>query len=242
MGDLEKMKAGLWLHAICPEIGGALLRTEELVFRLNQLPPSRREEREAIIRQLFGHVGKSVCIHSPFHCDFGAQISVGDHFVGNFNLTILDEAPVTIGDHVFIGPNVGIYTVNHALLPDQRNAGIMRSLPIAIGNNVWIGGHTVVMQGVTIGDNTVIGAGSVVTHDIPAGVVAVGSPCRVLREITEADRVTPLSKKKRAPDRSAFTSLRGAAGDAAIRLLRCGITAQIKNQTNPSDKSFHNEF
>ena len=120
MGDLEKMKAGLWLHAICPEIGGALLRTEELVFRLNQLPPSRREEREAIIRQLFGHVGKSVCIHSPFHCDFGAQISVGDHFVGNFNLTILDEAPVTIGDHVFIGPNVGIYTVNHALLPDQR--------------------------------------------------------------------------------------------------------------------------
>ena len=172
MGDLEKMKAGLWLHAICPEIGGALLRTEELVFRLNQLPPSRREEREAIIRQLFGHVGKSVCIHSPFHCDFGAQISVGDHF--------------------FIGPNVGIYTVNHALLPDQRNAGIMRSLPIAIGNNVWIGGHTVVMQGVTIGDNTVIGAGSVVTHDIPAGVVAVGSPCRVLRKITEADRVTPV--------------------------------------------------
>ena len=169
MGDLEKMKAGLWLHAICPEIGGALLRTEELVFRLNQLPPSRREEREAIIRQLFGHVGKSVCIHSPFHCDFGAQISVGDHFVGNFNLTILDEAPVTIGDH-----------------------GIMRSLPITIGNNVWIGGHTVVMQGVTIGDNTVIGAGSVVTHDIPAGVVAVGSPCRVLRKITEADRVTPV--------------------------------------------------
>ena len=167
MGDLEKMKAGLWLHAICPEIGGALLRTEELVFRLNQLPPSRREEREAIIRQLFGHVGKSVCIHSPFHCDFGAQISVGDHFVGNFNLTILDEAPVTIGDHVFIGPNVGIYTVNHALLPDQRNAGIMRSLPIAIGNNVWIGGHTVVMQGVTIGDNTVIGAGSVVTLALP---------------------------------------------------------------------------
>ena len=142
MGDLEKMKAGLWLHAICPEIGGALLRTEELVFRLNQ--------------------------------------------------PILDEAPVTIGDHVFIGPNVGIYTVNHALLPDQRNAGIMRSLPIAIGNNVWIGGHTVVMQGVTIGDNTVIGAGSVVTHDIPAGVVAVGSPCRVLRKITEADRVTPV--------------------------------------------------
>lgn len=189
MNDLEKMKAGLWLHAICPEIGDALRHAEELVFRFNQLPPSRREEREAIIRQLFGRIGASFTIHSPFHCDFGSQILVGDHFVGNFNLTILDEAPVTIGDHVFIGPNVGIYTVNHALVPDQRNAGIMRSLPVTIGSNVWIGGNTVITQGVTIGDNTVIGAGSVVTRDIPAGVIAVGSPCRVLRAITEADRV-----------------------------------------------------
>ena len=137
-----------------------------------------------------GHVGKSVCIHSPFHCDFGSQISIGDDFTGNFNLTILDEAPVTIGDHVFIGPNVGIYTVTHALLPDQRNAGVMRSLPITIGDNVWIGGNCVVMQGVTIGDGTVIGAGSVVTRDIPAGVIAFGNPCRVIRPVTEDDRIT----------------------------------------------------
>lgn len=169
MDDLEKMKAGLWLHAIRPQIGEALRRAEELVFELNRLAPSRREEREAIIRRLFGRIGRDFTIHSPFHCDFGEQISIGDHFVGNFNLTILDEAPVTIGDHVFIGPNVGLYTVSHALLPDQRNAGIMRSLPITIGNNVWIGSNTVVMQGVTIGNNTVIGAGSVVTRDIPAG-------------------------------------------------------------------------
>ena len=189
MDDLEKMKAWLWLYAITPQIGEALRRTEELVFELNRLPPSRREERETIIRRLFGRIGREFTIHSPFHCDFGEQISVGDHFVGNFNLTILDEAPVTIGDHVFIGPNVGLYTVSHALLPDQRNAGIMRSRPITIGNNVWIGGNTVVMQGVTIGDNAVIGAGSVVTRNIPAGVIAVGSPCRVLREITEADRI-----------------------------------------------------
>ena len=189
MDDLEKMRAGLWLYAVTPQIGNALRQTEELVFELNRLPPSRREEREAIIRRLFGRIGREFTIHSPFHCDFGEQIAVGDHFVGNYNLTILDEAPVTSGDHVFIGPNVGLYTVAHALVPDQRNAGIMRSLPITIGNNVWIGGNTVVMQGVTIGDNTVIGAGSVVTRDIPAGVIAVGSPCRVLREITEADRI-----------------------------------------------------
>ena len=137
-------------------------------------------------------IARSAATRQSDCCAVALRPRSSDHFVGNFNLTILDEAPVTIGDHVFIGPNVGIYTVNHALLPDQRNAGIMRSLPIAIGNNVWIGGHTVVMQGVTIGDNTVIGAGSVVTHDIPAGVVAVGSPCRVLRKITEADRVTPV--------------------------------------------------
>ena len=109
--------------------------------------------------------------------------------MGNFNLTILDEAPVTIGDHVFIGPNVGIYTVNHALLPDQRNAGLMRSLPVTIGSNVWIGGNVVITQGVAIGEGSVVGAGSVVTRDIPAGVVACGNPCRVLRPVTDADRV-----------------------------------------------------
>lgn len=169
MDDLEKMKTGMWLYARKPQIRKALQRCEELVFRFNSLPSSREEERNAIIRQLFGRTGGTFCIHSPFHCDFGSQISIGEDFTGNFNLTILDEAPVTIGNHVFIGPNVGIYTVTHALLPDQRNAGVMRSLPVTIGDNVWIGGNCVVMQGVTIGDGTVIGAGSVVTRDIPAG-------------------------------------------------------------------------
>lgn len=189
MNDYEKMRAGRWLHAVTPEIGEALRTAEELCFRLNQLPPSRREEREAIIRRLFGSVGSDITLHSPFHCDFGKQISVGDRFVGNFHLTILDEAPVRIGSHVYIGPNVGIYTVHHALLADQRNEGIMQSLPITIGDNVWIGGNVVILRGVTIGDGAVIGAGSVVSRDIPPRVVAAGNPCRVLRPITEADRV-----------------------------------------------------
>lgn len=189
MNDYEKMRAGRWLHAVTPRIGEALLRAEELCFRLNQLPPSRREEREAIIRQLFGRVGRNITLHSPFHCDFGEQISVGDHFVGNFNLTILDEAPVTIGSHVYIGPNVGIYTVHHALLAEQRNEGIMQSRPVEIHDNVWIGGNVVILRGVTIGEGAVIGAGSVVTHDIPPRVIAAGNPCRVLRPLTEADRI-----------------------------------------------------
>lgn len=194
MDDLETMKSGRWLHARQPRIREALLRCEELLFRFNALPPSRAEEREALIRELFGRTGPTFCIHSPFHCDFGSQITIGDDFTGNFNLTILDEAPVEIGDHVFIGPNVSLCTVTHALHADQRNAGIMRSLPIRIGNNVWIGAGCVVLQGVTIGDDTVVGAGSVITRDLPAGVVAFGNPCRVIRPLTAADRVTDIAR------------------------------------------------
>lgn len=189
MNDFEKMTSGAWLRAATPQIGAALLRAEEALFRFNALPPGRCEEREEILRGLLGGIGASCRIHSPFRCDFGCNIRIGDHFCGNFNLTILDEAPVRIGDHVYIGPNVGIYTVNHALLPDQRNEGIMRSLPVRIGDNVWIGGGVTILQGVTIGDGAVVGAGSVVTRDIPAGVVAAGNPCRVVRPITENDRI-----------------------------------------------------
>lgn len=189
MDDLELMTAGAWLRATTPQIGEALLRTREEIFRLNALPPSAAAERDAILRRLLGRLGTHYSILSPFYCDFGTQISIGDHFYANFNLTILDEAPVTIGNHVFIGPDVGIYTVRHALLTDQRNAGIMQSLPVTIHDNVWIGGHATLLPGVTIGQGAVIGAGSVVTHDIPPQVVAAGNPCRVLHPITEADRV-----------------------------------------------------
>ena len=192
MAEWQKMLGGEMYAAQHPYFHELLQQTRSKVRAFNDLDPNDLPELDRCIRSILGRTGEKLHVNQPFHCDYGCNILVGDHVFVNFNLTVLDEALVTIGDHVFIGPNVGIYTVNHALLPDQRNAGIMRSLPIAIGNNVWIGGHTVVMQGVTIGDNTVIGAGSVVTRDIPAGVVAVGSPCRVLRKITEADRVTPV--------------------------------------------------
>ena len=189
MNSFEKMTSGRWLYGLLPEITEALRRTEELLFRLNALPPSQRDERQALLRQLLGRTGERLTLHSPFHCDFGSQISVGEDFVGNFGLTILDEAPVTIGDRVFIGPHCGLYTVAHALAPDQRSAGVMRSRPITIGDDVWIGGHTVVLPGVSIGAGTTIGAGSVVTRDIPEGVVAAGNPCRVIRPIGPGDRI-----------------------------------------------------
>jgi len=193
MDNLEIMRSGAWNYGMNPEVSAALEVCAEKCFRLNSLPPSARGERNEIIKDLLGGIEEPFVIHSPFRCDFGSQIHIGRNFIGNFNLVILDEASVTIGDHVFIGPNVSLYTVTHALLPEQRNDGVMRSRPIIIEDNVWICGSVVILPGVTVGVGAVVGAGSVVTHDIPAGMLAAGNPCRVLRPIVETDRVTGIA-------------------------------------------------
>lgn len=153
------------------------------------MKPSMRKERNEIISKLFSSVGKNCWIESPFICDYGYNIVVGDNFYANTNCTILDCAKVTIGDDVLIGPNVSFYTPNHAVDADERKAGYEISLPINIGNKVWIGGSVAILPGVSIGDNSIIGAGSVVTKDIPANVIAVGVPCKVIRQITADDKV-----------------------------------------------------
>ncbi|MCM3634183.1 sugar O-acetyltransferase [Paenibacillus camelliae] len=162
-------------------------RAKDLLFEFNKLKPSERKERNQIIKKLFHTVGENAWIESPFNCDYGYNIKVGDNFYANTNCTILDCAKVTIGNNVLIGPNVSLYTPNHAIDADERKAGYERSLPITIGDNVWIGGSVTIVPGVTIGDNAIIGAGSVVTKDIPAKVIAAGVPCRVMRPITEKD-------------------------------------------------------
>lgn len=189
MDRFEILREGRWLNGFHGDYGKRLHEAEESCFRLNSLPPSAMEERRAIVEGLLGSLGKGWVIHSPFRCDFGFNIHVGKGFVGNFNLTILDEARVTIGDHVFIGPDCGIYTIIHAFDEGQRNEGVMRALPVTIGNGVWIGGHCTILPGVTIGDGAVIGAGSTVTRDIPPRTLAVGTPCRPVRPLTAADRV-----------------------------------------------------
>lgn len=186
---LAQLRSGVWMNGFAPEISEALSRCEELCFRLNSLSPAAKQERRTIEEQLFGKIGKQFILHSPFHCDFGFHIRIGENFVGNFNLTILDEAEVTIGDNVFIGPNCSLCTITHALHADQRNAGIMQAKPITIGNNVWIATNVTLLPGVSIGDGAIIGAGSVVTKDIPANVIAIGNPCKVLRPVCETDRV-----------------------------------------------------
>ena len=133
-------------------------------------------------------MGVGVHIEAPFHCDYGKNIEVGDYFFANYNCAILDVGKVIIGDNVQFAPNVSLYTAGHPIHPDSRNSGYEYGIGITIGDNVWLGGNVVVNPGVHIGNNAVIGSGSVVTKDIPDNVIAVGNPCRVIREITEEDR------------------------------------------------------
>lgn len=161
---------------------------KELVFMFNSLRPMEVDKRNEILKQLIGKTGKTFFIEPPFRCDYGSNIEIGENFYSNYNLTILDCATVTIGNNVLIGPNVGIYTAGHPLHHVKRNEEYEYAVPIRIGNNVWLGANTVINPGVSIGDGTVIGSGSVVTKDIPSGVVAAGNPCRVLREISDSDK------------------------------------------------------
>ena len=160
----------------------------EMTHELNLLSPAQTEERNNLIRKLLGKMKGQATIVSPFFCDYGYNIEVGENFFMNMNCVILDGAKVTFGDNVFVAPSCGFYTAGHPLDKERRNKGLEYAYPITIGHNVWIGAQVCVVPGVTIGDNSVIGAGSVVTKDVPSNVLAAGNPCRVIREITDADR------------------------------------------------------
>ena len=149
----------------------------DITYELNRLRPSQTKERMEILRKLFGKTKGNFTIVSPFFCDYGYNIEIGENFFMNMDCVILDGAKVKFGDNVFVAPQCGFYTAGHPLDVAKRTAGLEYALPITIGNNVWIGAHVSVLPGVSIGDNTVIGAGSVVTKDIPANVLAYGNPC-----------------------------------------------------------------
>ena len=159
-----------------------------LTQKLNTMDRSDFKGISDVIKELFGR-SDGAWVNPPFYCDYGFNIEVGSNFFANYNCTMLDVAKITIGDNCFMASNVAIYTAGHPIHPDSRNSMYEYGIPITIGDNVWIGGNTVICPGVTIGSNCVIGAGSVVTKDIPAGVLAAGVPCRVIREITDDDRM-----------------------------------------------------
>lgn len=189
MTEWEKAAAGLLYDAnYDPELLQARAKAQDLCMDYNQLRSTQKDERIALLRTLLAVCGEDIIIEPPFFVDYGSNMRVGKAFYANHNLVVLDGAPVTFGDHVFIGPNCCFSTAGHPLDPAQRNAGLEYAKPITVGNNVWIGMGVQVLPGVTIGDNVVIGAGSVVTKDIPSGMLAVGVPCRTVREIAEKPR------------------------------------------------------
>ena len=176
------------------ELGKEYARAAELVHQLNSLRLSATKEREAVMKSLFGSMGARCRIISPFHCDYGYNIHIGEKLFANSGLVILDTARVSIGSNVLIGPQVGIYAAYHPLDVSTRTAGFEAARPITICDNGWIGGHVSVLPGVTIGEGSVIGAGSVVTRDIPPGVVAAGNPCRIIRRIETDGTTSPLER------------------------------------------------
>lgn len=188
MTQKERMLAGLPYKAWLDGLSEERMACRRKLHAFNLLPPDEEAQAQRLLLELLGKTGRDPWINAPFHCDYGWNIEVGDNFFANYNLTILDVGKVTIGSNVQFAPNVSIYTAGHPLHPDSRNSGYEYGLPVTIGDNVWIGGNVVLLPGVTVGSNSVIGAGSVVSRDIPEWVVAVGSPCRVVRRITEEDR------------------------------------------------------
>ena len=189
MTEFEKREKGMLFDGnYNKEILEDLNRCKDICFEFNQIKPSRMEKRIEVLKGLFGKVKSIMAVQSPFWCDFGYNIEVGENFYANHGLVILDGAKVSFGDNVFIAPNCGFHTAGHPVDADRRNKGLEFAHPITVGNDVWFGAGVQVLPGVTIGNNVVIGSGSVVTKDIPDNVIAVGNPCKVLRAITEEDK------------------------------------------------------
>ena len=192
LGARERRDAGLWYDANYDEgLAMATLRAKDLVFDYNHTRPSDEAVCARILRELIGSLGEHVTIHSPLYVDYGDNVSIGDWTFINHGAYLMDGAAITIGCHCFIGPALGAYTAQHPLDRGQRSLGLERALPIAIGDDCWIGANVLLMPGVTIGAGCVIAAGSLVTKDVPAGYVAMGAPCRLIRRITDDDKIPP---------------------------------------------------
>jgi maltose O-acetyltransferase len=182
--EREKMLAGELYDPLDPELVAARDRARDLCQELNATREAQQQERRRIVSQLFGAGGESVWLQPPFYCDYGSNIRLGERVFFNFNCIILDVCEVQIGDYTLFGPAVQIYTATHPMNAELRRKQEFAK-PIVIGSDVWVGGGAIICPGVRIGSKTVIGAGSVVTRDIPDGVFAAGNPCRVIREITD---------------------------------------------------------
>ena len=189
MSMKEKMHRGDLYMPDDPEIVSEQVRCLDRLYEYNSTRPTEADKREKLLSEMFAQIGEGCYIEPPLHANFGGRhCHWGKHIYANFNLTMVDDTGIYVGDNTMFGPNVVLATAGHPILPELREKGCQYNVPIHIGKNCWLGAGVIVLPGVTIGDNTVVGAGSVVTKDLPANVVAVGNPCRVLREIGEHDR------------------------------------------------------
>lgn len=188
MTEWEKLQAGQIYNDFDEDLFQRRVAAKKLFRAYNKTDDEETELRNRIMKQLFKSVGKNVWIEPDFKCEFGKNIVIEDDVYINFGCVILDCAEVTIGAHTLIGPNIGIYPVNHAIDALERINGGCYARPVHIGRNVWLGGDVKILSGVSIGDNTIVGAGSIVTKDIPSDVIAAGNPCRVIRKITNEDK------------------------------------------------------
>lgn len=182
--EWQKMLNGEIYEATMPPFIDLLRQTRIKIKHFNEIEPDNVNALDTAIRNILGSCGKNANINQPFRCDYGCNIHAGDNFFANFNLTILDEARVTFGNNVFIGPNVSIYTACHPINPIQRRSGIEWAQPVTIGNDVWIGGGATILPGVTVGDGAVIAAGAVVTRNVEPLTVVAGNPARAIKSIT----------------------------------------------------------
>lgn len=189
MNDLERMISGKVYFANALEVSEKYKYAKDMIRSYNLTTDQEESKRIEIIKKLFGKVGENFHIEPPFRCDYGFNIEVGDNFYANYDCIFLDVCKVKIGNNVFLGPRVSVFTAAHPTASNIRNIGLEFGKEIKIGNNVWIGGNTVINPGVKIGDNTVIGSGSVVTKDIPSDVIAAGNPCKIIRNISSEDNM-----------------------------------------------------
>ena len=197
MNIKEKMHAGELYLPFEEELITEQLQKLDRLYDFNMTRPTEMEKRNALLKEMFAEIGENCYIEPPFHSNFGGgHVHFGNNVYANFNLTLVDDTHIYVGDNTMFGPNVTVATAGHPILPELRQQGYQYNAPIHIGENCWIGAGALILPGITIGDNVVIGAGSVVTKIIPSNVVAVGNPCRILREINDHDKEYYFKDKK----------------------------------------------
>ena len=197
MTNLEKMHATMLYDPADGDIVEEQTACLDRLYDFNHTRPTEQEKRQALMKEMFAEIGENCYIEPPFHANWGGKhVHFGKNVYANFGLTMVDDTHIYVGDYTLFAPNVVVATAGHPIDPELRARGLQYNAAVHIGKNCWIGAGALIMPGVTIGDNTVIGAGSVVTKDIPSGVVAVGNPCRVMREITERDREVYFKDKR----------------------------------------------